>query len=92
MRVLHTHAIFWVSRIVLRYHPILPSLFVLLPYHMIAWFIDSGNKTGCRFVVVDAYNEERPIRYYQKCGFDSFKMLIDQLSKRVFDFIPAAFT
>lgn len=22
------------------------------------------------FVVVDAYNEERPIRYYQKCGFD----------------------
>jgi hypothetical protein len=59
---------------------------------MIAWFIDSGNKTGCRFVVVDAYNEERPIRYYQKCGFDSFKMLIDQLSKRVFDFIPAAFT
>ena len=35
-----------------------------------AWFIDSGNKTGCRFVVVDAYNEERPIRYYQKCGFD----------------------
>jgi hypothetical protein len=92
MRVLHTHAIFWVSRIVLRYHPILPSLFVLLPYQMIAWFIDSGNKTGCRFVVVDAYNEERPIRYYQKCGFDSFKMLIDQLSKRVFDFIPAAFT
>jgi len=92
MRVLHTHAIFWVSRIVLRYHPILPSLFVLLPYQMIAWFIDSGNKTGCRFVVVDAYNEERPIRYYQKCGFDSFKMLIDQLSKRVFDFIPVAFT
>jgi hypothetical protein len=92
MRVLHTHAIFWVSRIILRYHPILPSLFVLLPYQMIAWFIDSGNKTGCRFVVVDAYNEERPIRYYQKCGFDSFKMLIDQLSKRVFDFIPAAFT
>ena len=70
MRVLHTHAIFWVSRIILRYHPILPSLFVLLPYQMIAWFIDSGNKTGCRFVVVDAYNEERPIRYYQKCGFD----------------------
>jgi hypothetical protein len=37
---------------------------------MIAWFIDSGNKTGCRFVVVDAYNEERPIRYYQKCVFN----------------------
>lgn len=34
-----------------------------------AWFIDVQNKTGCRFIVVDAYNEETPLNFYQKCGF-----------------------
>lgn len=34
-----------------------------------SWFIDSENKTGCRFVVVDSYNEEGPLAYYQKNGF-----------------------
>lgn len=29
-----------------------------------SWFIDKANKTGCRFVVVDAYNERVPLRYY----------------------------
>ena len=35
-----------------------------------SWFIDSNNKTGCRFVVVDAYNEKSPIDYYKKNDFD----------------------
>lgn len=34
------------------------------------WFIDPKNKTGCRYIVVDAYNEDSPINYYQKNGFD----------------------
>ncbi|KAF2518290.1 GNAT family N-acetyltransferase [Flavobacterium salilacus subsp. salilacus] len=34
-----------------------------------AWFIDSANKTGCRYLVVDAYNREKPISYYEKNGF-----------------------
>lgn len=34
-----------------------------------SWFIDAGNKTGCRFLIVDAYNEEIPLRYYQKNDF-----------------------
>ncbi|MBI2257571.1 MAG: GNAT family N-acetyltransferase [Flavobacteriia bacterium] len=34
-----------------------------------AWFIDEENKTGCRFLVVDSYNKERPISYYSKNGF-----------------------
>lgn len=34
-----------------------------------SWFIDSGNKTGCRFIVVDAYNEFTPLRYYKNNGF-----------------------
>src|SRR5690606_22297747 len=34
-----------------------------------AWFIDEENKTGCRFLVVDSYNKERPISYYSRNGF-----------------------
>lgn len=34
-----------------------------------AWFIDPHNKTGCRFIVVDAYNEEIPLKYYTTNGF-----------------------
>ena len=29
-----------------------------------------GNKTGCRFIVVDAYNKPEVIAFYQKNGFD----------------------
>ena len=34
-----------------------------------SWFIDTSNKTGCRFIVVDSYNSEKPIRYYKRNGF-----------------------
>jgi len=34
-----------------------------------SWFIDKSNKTGCRFIVVDSYNEQNPIRYYSDNGF-----------------------
>lgn len=34
-----------------------------------SWFIESNNKTGCRFVVVDSYNEKGPIDYYSRNGF-----------------------
>ena len=34
------------------------------------WFIDENNKTGCRFVVVDAYNEECVLGFYRKNGFE----------------------
>ena len=33
-------------------------------------FIDDENKTGCRYLVVDAYNETTPLEYYRKNGFD----------------------
>jgi hypothetical protein len=35
-----------------------------------AWFVDKKNKTGCRFIVVDAYNVPKALNYYQKCGFE----------------------
>ncbi|MEQ9304937.1 MAG: GNAT family N-acetyltransferase, partial [Marinoscillum sp.] len=34
-----------------------------------AWFIDGANKTGCRFVVVDAYNRSKVLSYYEKNGY-----------------------
>ena len=43
-----------------------------------SWFIDPYNKTGCRFLVVDAYNEDIPIKYYQKNGFDFLFSTEDQ--------------
>jgi GNAT superfamily N-acetyltransferase len=34
-----------------------------------SWFVEPGNKTGCRFVLVDAYNDEIPLKFYRKNGF-----------------------
>lgn len=33
------------------------------------WFRHDDNKTGCRFLVVDAYNNDNTIGYYLKNGF-----------------------
>ena len=33
------------------------------------WFRSEDNKTGCRFVVVDAYNNEKTLHFYEKNGF-----------------------
>lgn len=33
------------------------------------WFRSSNNKTGCRFIVVDAYNNERTLHFYEANGF-----------------------
>lgn len=35
-----------------------------------SWFIDPFNKTGCRFIVVDSYNELEPLNYYKKNSFE----------------------
>ena len=35
-----------------------------------SWFVDSSNKTGCRYLIVDAYNSEIPLAFYKKNGFD----------------------
>jgi len=34
-----------------------------------SWFIDKTNKTGCRFIIVDSYNDTLPLRYYKRNGF-----------------------
>lgn len=33
------------------------------------WFVDPNNKTGCRFVIVDAYNKADTIKFYEHNGF-----------------------
>ncbi|MBP6234864.1 MAG: hypothetical protein KA270_00940 [Saprospiraceae bacterium] len=43
-----------------------------------SWFVDGHNKTGCRFIVVDAYNEVRVIRYYGNNGFNMLFNTEDQ--------------
>ncbi len=35
-----------------------------------AWFIEPLNKTGCRFVIVDAINHPKVRKYYTDNGFD----------------------
>lgn len=34
-----------------------------------SWFVAGANKTGCRFIVVDAYNTQNTLRYYKDNGF-----------------------
>lgn len=34
------------------------------------WFTEPNNKTGCRYLVVDAYNTEGPLTFYKKNGFN----------------------
>lgn len=41
-----------------------------LMYHIKEWFVEPTNKTGCRYLVVDAYNESTPLEYYLHNGFN----------------------
>lgn len=34
-----------------------------------AWLLEEENRTACRFLTVDAYNNEKTLRYYEKNGF-----------------------
>ena len=36
------------------------------------WFLDAHNKTGCRFLIVDAYNSPATLAFYEK---NDFKMV-----------------
>lgn len=43
-----------------------------------SWFVHPNNKTGCRFIVVDSYNEQRPLAYYKRNGFEGIFTNEDQ--------------
>ena len=50
------------------------------------WFIEEDNKTGCRFLVVDAYNQEKVLKFYER---NHFKYLyVNEREERVALHIP----
>lgn len=38
------------------------------------YLFTNNNRTGCRFIIVDAYNNERAIKFYQRNRFDFLTM------------------
>ncbi len=52
-----------------------------------ALFVHPNNKTGCRFIVVDAYNNDDVIRFYGKNGF-RFLYATEDLEREAYH-IPA---
>lgn len=44
------------------------------------WF-RFDNKTGCRFIIVDAYNELPVLRFYEKNGFIFLQSEVDELAQ-----------
>lgn len=44
------------------------------------WFIEPLNKTGCRYVVVDAVNNDKVIDFYQRNGF---KFIFDKIEDEI---------
>jgi hypothetical protein len=45
-----------------------------------SWFIDKANKTGCRFIIVDSYNDTLPLKYYKRNGF--IELLVQKSKKK----------
>lgn len=45
------------------------------------WFKSYDNKTGCRFILVDAVNNEKTIRYYERNDFHPLFPRIDDEKK-----------
>ncbi len=52
---------------------------------MKGWFTE-GNKTGCRFIIVDAYNNKHAISFYEKNGFSFLSSMDDEATTRLMYF------
>lgn len=48
------------------------------------WFSDENNKSGCRFVVVDAYNQPSVLHFYEKNGF-KYLYLSEEEEREIFN-------
>lgn len=51
--------------------------------YITAWFCHPENKTGCRFLVVDAYNKPKVLHFYEKNGF-RFLYATEELEKEAY--------
>ncbi|MEZ3549420.1 MAG: GNAT family N-acetyltransferase [Muribaculaceae bacterium] len=53
------------------------------------WFRSEDNKTGCRFIVVDAYNNTKTLHFYEKNGFKllyrSAEEALRQITQKAYD-------
>ena len=53
------------------------------------WFIDPLNKTGCRYIIVDASNHQKVIDFYQRNGFKFiFENIADEIEYMKLDLEP----
>lgn len=44
------------------------------------WFIDPLNKTGCRYIIVDAANNDKVLDFYKRNGF---RFIFDNISEEI---------
>lgn len=44
------------------------------------WFIDPLNKTGCRYIIVDAANNDKVLDFYKRNGF---RLIFDDISDEI---------
>lgn len=54
-----------------------------------AWFLSNHNKTGCRFVVVDAYNKEDVLHFYSNDNNKFSFLFKEESQEKLYNSIPA---
>lgn len=53
-----------------------------------AWFLSDHNKTGCRFVVVDAYNKEDVLHFYSNDNNKFSFLFKEESQEKLYNSIP----
>ena len=53
-----------------------------------AWFLSNHNKTGCRFIVVDAYNREDVLHFYSNDNNKFSFLFKDENQEKAYNNIP----
>ena len=53
-----------------------------------AWFLSNHNKTGCRFIVVDAYNREDVLHFYSNDNNKFSFLFKDEKQEKTYNNIP----
>lgn len=51
------------------------------------WFLEPYNKTGCRFVIVDAYNTDSTLAFYKQNGFK--EVFSTELQEKEYRHLPS---
>ena len=54
-----------------------------------AWFLSDHNKTGCRFIVVDAYNKEDVLHFYSNENNNFSFLFKEESQEKLYNSIPA---